>query len=96
MLEHGDVLMTWRLVTNPFDRSAFPVPARRIEDHRMAFLTYEGPISGDRGDVRRADAGTVQFEELTATRIVMNLEGGRLQGQYTLTTKGELLIRTHP
>ena len=33
--------------------------AVRIADHRPAYLTYEGPISGDRGTVRRLARGTV-------------------------------------
>jgi hypothetical protein len=35
------------------------VAAVRIADHRPAYLTYEGPISGDRGTVRRLASGTV-------------------------------------
>ena len=33
--------------------------AARIADHRPAYLTYEGPVSGDRGTVRRLARGTV-------------------------------------
>ncbi len=33
--------------------------ARRIEDHRPDYLVYEGPLSGDRGTVRRLARGTV-------------------------------------
>ena len=39
------------------------VEARRIADHRPRYLSYEGPISGDRGMVRRLAAGrVVRFE----------------------------------
>jgi hypothetical protein len=30
----------------------------RLADHRLAYLDYEGPVSGDRGIVRRLDTGT--------------------------------------
>lgn len=29
-------------------------------EHRRLYLDYEGPISGDRGSVRRVDAGTYE------------------------------------
>ena len=31
--------------------------AERIADHRAEYLTYEGPVSGDRGHVKRLAAG---------------------------------------
>lgn len=31
----------------------------RIGDHRAAYLTYEGPVSGDRGEVERIAAGSI-------------------------------------
>lgn len=33
--------------------------AERAPDHRPAYLSHEGPISGDRGEVRRLAAGLV-------------------------------------
>jgi hypothetical protein len=33
--------------------------AVRIADHRPAYLTYEGPVSGDRGTVTRLAAGRI-------------------------------------
>lgn len=41
---------------------AWPVCSRltfeRLPDHRAIYLDYEGPISGNRGEVRRVEAGT--------------------------------------
>jgi hypothetical protein len=39
-----------------------PVPGEiweELPEHRRAYLDYEGPVSGDRGHVRRIDAGTI-------------------------------------
>lgn len=36
--------------------------AERIADHRPAYLDYEGPVSGERGSVRRLAWGTVVSE----------------------------------
>ena len=51
----GKPLKTWRLPAWPLTASS--VEATRIDDHRNAFLTYEGPLSGDRGTVRRVESG---------------------------------------
>jgi len=84
MLERGDVLWTWQLLRDPTDRANFPIPARRIDDHRLAYLTYEGPISGDRGTVRRIDAGTYRLDSAEEGSLVVRLEGATLQGVFTL------------
>lgn len=34
--------------------------AERIADHRRDYLTYEGPVSGDRGEVRRLATGNIE------------------------------------
>ena len=52
MLEAGAMLRTWAI-----DRPIVPeaeLPARALADHRHEYLTYEGPVSGGRGRVRRA------------------------------------------
>ena len=53
-----DRLATWRIDKPPgiWDTSSDLRP-ERIDDHRMAYLTYEGPVSGGRGEVRRVAKG---------------------------------------
>ena len=55
MLQYGNSLATWELL-QPLDASA-QVDARRLPDHRLEYLTYEGPISRGRGIVRCVDRG---------------------------------------
>jgi hypothetical protein len=43
-------LPTWRAERWPPEPGDYWV---RAPDHRPAYLTYEGPVSGDRGEVRR-------------------------------------------
>ncbi|MGD2111681.1 MAG: DNA polymerase ligase N-terminal domain-containing protein [Phycisphaerae bacterium] len=88
MLEHGDALLTWQLEREPVDAAALPIPAKRIGDHRKAYLEYEGPVSGDRGHVRRVDAGLVEFERLAADEVVFRLKGERLAGAFVLRARG--------
>jgi hypothetical protein len=59
MLEVGGVLQTWRLPTPP--AAHVEMPAEKTFDHRLMYLDYEGPISGDRGSVVRWDAGSYQL-----------------------------------
>ena len=47
-------LRTWRLIRWPAEVGDAAEP---IHDHRRRYLTYEGPISGGRGKVRRVAAG---------------------------------------
>lgn len=84
MLEGEDALMTWQLLREPVDRRCLPIPARRIGDHRLAYLEYEGPVSRGRGSVVRADAGTVTIEKLTAGRCAFELSACRLSGRFVL------------
>ncbi len=78
MLEAGESLHTWRLAKMPVTGDV--LPALRIGEHRLAYLDYEGPVSGDRGSVRRCDAGTFEWLELNEQLIVVRMEGGRLAG----------------
>lgn len=89
MLEHGDVLLTWQLLREPVDESSLPIPARRIQDHHKAFLTYEGPLRRVRGQVRRIEQGTVEFEKITDTELVLDLRGSRLTGRFRLHGTGD-------
>lgn len=56
LLEHQLSAATWRLSTVP--ELGQSVSAERIPDHRLVYLTYEGPVSGDRGSVSRVIWGS--------------------------------------
>jgi hypothetical protein len=82
MLELGEVLRTWALDAEPL---TLPVIAsRELPDHRLAYLDYEGPISGNRGSVTRWDAGEFWIESALQDEIKLVLSGGRLDGSLTL------------
>ena len=84
MLEHGFALATWQLSRQPTTPADLPVAANRIGDHRRAYLDYEGSISGDRGEVRRVDAGTVEWLKFSSDACVFELQGNRLRGRFRL------------
>ena len=82
MLEAGAALLTWRLPAPPAPGET--LTAQRIGDHRPAYLDYEGPIAGDRGRVRRWDAGVFAWVQQDDQQIIVELQGGRLTGTLRL------------
>lgn len=78
MLEDGGCLRTWRILESPSGPG--PVAAERLADHRLRYLDYEGPVSRDRGHVKRWDAGQYAVEEWTAKRVAVRLHGRILNG----------------
>lgn len=92
MLEGSGVLRTWRLCTAPEGGGA--VRASPSFDHRLFYLDYEGPVSGNRGRVKRWDAGTFSLEEDTGEHVRVSFKGGRLRGRWCLrrVAEGEWLL----
>jgi hypothetical protein len=83
MLEVGETLRTWALGAPPTGPDRV-IPARALADHRLAYLDYEGEISGGRGSVHRLDSGTYEARVWTPGLILVHLDGGRLQGEAEL------------
>jgi len=66
MLERGGTLLTWRVQEIPV---AGGIVAERLADHRVAYLSYEGEISGGRGRVERVRFGEAEVLEEGPTRV---------------------------
>ena len=52
------LLATWRITPGRGDAET---SAEQLDDHRRAYLDYEGEVSGGRGVVTRVDAGTCRL-----------------------------------
>lgn len=79
LLENGATLLAWRLpLPVPLKGT---MPATRLPDHRLVYLDYEGPVSRDRGRVRRIDAGEFTWASREEGRLVLDLVGARLGGR---------------
>ena len=79
MLEVAGVLRTWRLAIPP--RPGATGEATPLGDHRIAYLDYEGPVSGNRGAVRRWDAGAFEERaESLPTARWLRFQGARVHG----------------
>lgn len=87
LLETGEALSTWALAEAP--DCAGPIDAESLAEHRIEYLDYEGPISGNRGTVTRWDSGTYQFIRQTDHELVLSLDGQRLRGTATLARVGD-------
>jgi hypothetical protein len=82
MLEVDGMLRTWALEAEPSPGQ--PIQAEAISDHRIEYLTYEGPISGGRGCVARWDAGTYETLEQSGSLWRVRLTGAKLHGEVRL------------
>lgn len=83
MIQQGNALATWKCAAPP--EQAGPMACERIGDHRLAYLTYEGPISGDRGRVTRHDSGMCDVITWEAGRVEVVFRGSRLVGRFVFT-----------
>ncbi len=76
MLESGPSLATWHLRELPGELAiGAAASAPRLDDHRRAYLTYEGPVSAGRGSVRRVEQGTYERIVSETGRWVVRLAG---------------------
>ena len=97
MLEHEGALLAWRLIELPSTWLALlegrpsaelsSVPAERLPDHRLLYLDYEGPISGDRGEVRRIDGGPFGWVGAADAAFEVLLMGETLQCEVQLAVE---------
>jgi hypothetical protein len=85
MLRRGAVLITWQMEQSPLELGVGQaIPAKKIKDHRLVYLTYEGPVSGGRGAVTRQDEGTYELLEEGADGWRARFDGRGMRGIYRL------------
>ena len=88
MIEMNGTLKTWTLPQPPI--SGVEMRAEALPDHRLAYLDYEGPISGDRGSVTRWDRGMYEVEYHSESELTLRLIGEKLIGRATLAQNQDL------
>jgi len=66
-------LLCWRCGVRPDSPDSIGFIAQRLSNHRVEYLSYEGPISGDRGEVRRVASGEVVEFSLQKTGVVVEI-----------------------
>ena len=86
LAEADGVLRAWRLLAEP--QTGADVAAEPNFDHRLFYLDYEGPLSGERGRVARWDAGECEWLADEPARVEIRLRGARLAGRAELCAAG--------
>ena len=80
MLENQGVLLTWELPKLPpgaLPASFEQLGIRRLPDHRIDYLEYEGPVSNGRGTVQRVDSGEYQLTSGELGELILVVARGR-------------------
>lgn len=91
LLEAGAVLRAWRLLEEP--RTGAAIAAEANADHRLMYLEYEGKLSGNRGTVRRWDAGTYEPTGETV-RVELSITGNP-QTRQGSSEAVDVVLRSH-
>ncbi len=86
MLEDEGGLLTWALSAEP--QPAEIQPAKALPPHRPIYLDYEGPISGNRGQVRQWDRGEFRWLSRSGSLLEVVLRGNRVNGLVRLSFVG--------
>jgi hypothetical protein len=67
MLDAGESLRSWRLDALP--QAGIETTCVSTPDHRRAYLDYEGPVSRNRGSVKRVLTGEYSIVDETDLRL---------------------------
>lgn len=68
--EWGDELFAFEIPVSPAEWEK-PTLVQKLADHRAHYLDYQGPISGDRGNVTRVLEGNIQWLEKTDELLLL-------------------------
>ncbi len=83
------MLMTWELSSLLTSQNKQVV--RRLANHRMLYLDFQGPLSNDRGTVKLIDSGSLEWMTLESERLIARLEGQTIAGRLTLVSETSLI-----
>jgi len=93
LIESDNQLLTWRLLKEPLishAEEALEVTAEQLNAHRLIYLEYEGPVSGNRGSVAEWDRGTCEVLSRQPHRLHMRFDGQRLTGLWELVQSNSI------
>jgi len=84
MLEKENSLATWQVPEPPEDWPGQKLTCRHIFNHRLIYLTYQGPLGNNRGEVKIAASGRYQPKEITENCWKLTLNGDKISGPLSL------------
>ena len=91
-LEMDGVLKSWAVPKEPPTEPGLKRLAVQVEDHELSYADFEGEIPGGEygaGKVEIWDKGTYELLSRSDKKIVVNLDGEKLKGKYTLVQFGK-------
>jgi DNA ligase D-like protein (predicted 3'-phosphoesterase) len=86
-LEMEGVLKSWAIPKEPPVESGIKRLAVQVEDHAVAYASFEGSISEGKygaGKVEIWDKGTYKMVDKKEDKIIVEINGEKLRGQYVL------------
>ena len=86
MLQQSSNLLTFQIPTLPAAISDCQqkLNVLRLSDHRIRYLDYEGPISGDRGYVDRVASGNFMVEKVPPHDLFFTLDSPSLKASFRM------------
>lgn len=93
LLEGSKACRTWRLLQSPdllsikSNEDSLFIRAEAMPDHRIHYLTYEGPVSNGRGTVVRWDSGEFISLGNHDDECLFTLYGERLSGTFQMSRR---------
>lgn len=81
------LLRTWRLAKTPDDPAQ--QGAEELPRHRRIYLEYEGPVSGNRGEVAQWDQGEYHLLEQAKGILRIHCQGRQISGEIELRQASE-------
>ena len=90
-LELDGVLKSWAVPKGPPTEAGARRLAVQVEDHPVEYIDFEGtiPAGYGAGPVEIWDRGTFNLHERSEDKLVFDLHGNRLTGQYALVRTGD-------
>ena len=86
-LEMDGVLKSWAIPKEPSMDPKIKRLAVQVDDHKLGYENFEGVIPEGMygaGPVKIWDKGNYELIERTGNKIVFNLHGKKLKGEFTL------------
>lgn len=85
MLETGSNLATWQVSQSPVELApGQSIEAKKLPDHRKDYLTYQGPVSRGRGEVKILECGEFEPRSQQEDYWEIELVGETFRGRFTL------------
>ena len=85
-------LLAFAALTPP-EEWGHAVVVEQLPDHRLVYLDYQGPVSGNRGNVSRVLDGTIQWQEFSATSLIAAVQIAGIPAKTHRINQGVLRLR---